>query len=310
METVIAIIIPAAMALFLSLLLCPAAARLSTVIGAIDMPDGNRKINSKPMARLGGVGFFIAFFTAAALTFDLGDQYIFTLLAGGAIIVASGVADDTHSLPPIVKLILQFAVAALAVISLGAPRDFSFLGLFSIPLPLPLGFLIALVRIVFSINAVNFTDGLDGLATGISLVALFSICLFALTLGNLSVSAAAAVLAASLLGFLPYNRHPARMYMGDSGSQFLGFSIAVLALGARGGGNFAAETLFFLIIPVIDTWFSVVRRLIKRKNPFSADKGHLHHILLNRGYSHSAAVKILVCISGISAAATLLVARR
>ena len=310
MEIINNIIIPSALAFMLSLLLCPLSARLSRVTGAIDYPDGVRKINKVPIPRLGGIGFFLAFFVSVLPLLPEAENALFALLSGGAIIVAGGVVDDTYSIPPLIKFILQVAAAAVGVCLMGIPTEYSFLGLIRISPPATLSFIIATVRIVFSINAVNFCDGLDGLAAGLSTVALLAISVFALSGGRSSISGIAIILVFALLGFLPYNKHPARLYMGDSGSQFLGFAIAMLALGAKGDGNFAVETLFFLSIPMIDTWFSVIRRIIKGKSPFSADKGHLHHILLSRGLSHSASVKLLVCISGIIAAGTLAIIGR
>lgn len=303
---VIRVLIPSAMALMLSLLLCPASARLSALTGAIDMPDGGRKLNTVPMPRLGGLGFFLAFLISSLFYVSISDPTATALLAGGSIIVASGVIDDTFGLTPPVKLILQLSSAAVGVLALGAPRALSLLGIITIPLSAPLGFIFALFRTVFSINAVNFCDGLDGLAAGLSSVALISVALYSLLSGGGSIFALALILLFSLLGFLPYNRHPAKIYMGDCGSQFLGFAIATLALGVGGGESFTAETAFFLSIPLIDTWLSVIRRLAKGKNPFSADKGHLHHLLLRKGLSHSAAVRLLVCLSGIIASATLI----
>lgn len=305
-ETVNGIIIPSAMALLLSFLLCPISARLSRVIGAIDQPDGIRKIHTLPVPRLGGIGFFTAFFVSSLSLLEAAESTLFALLAGGSIIVAGGIADDAYSISPPVKLLIQISAAAVGVSLMGVPSEFSFLGLFTIALPRAISFIVATVRIVFSINAVNFSDGLDGLAAGISAVALLSVSVFALSYGRGSVFALAIILFFALLGFFPYNKHPARIYMGDSGSQFLGFSIAMLALGARGDGNFAIETLFFLSVPIIDTWFSIIRRLLHGKSPFSADKGHLHHVLLKWGLSHSGAVKVLVCLSGIIASAALI----
>ncbi len=300
------LLIPAVLALLLSTLLTPATIRLAGITGSIDLPDGKRKLHSTPTARLGGLGFFTAFLLSVLFSSRTLYGYPAALLTGGAVIVAGGVLDDTHSLNPFAKLILQIAAALVGVASMGIPTEFSFLGILRIPLAAPLGLVFAITRIVFSINAVNFCDGLDGLATGLSLVALVSIACLAASAGRTNVALTAIILVFALLGFLPYNRHPAKIYMGDCGSQFLGYAIAILALAARGDGNFAVETVFFLSIPLADTWFSAIRRILSGKSPFSADKGHLHHLMLNRGFSHTGAVKTLVCISGIVAAVTLL----
>ena len=232
MEVINGVVIPSALSLLLSLLLCPVTARISGTIDAIDRPDGIRKINTVPIPRLGGLGFFTAFFISVIPLLPSGERAIYALLAGGAVIVAAGVADDTYSISPFAKLLMQIAAAAVGVSILGIPEEYSFLGIFSISPPAAVSFIIATVRIVFSINAVNFCDGLDGLATGLSAVALLAVSAFALSCGKAEISAVSVILVFSLLGFFPYNRHPAKIYMGDSGSQFLGFAIAMLAIGA------------------------------------------------------------------------------
>ena len=155
MEIINGVVIPSALAVLLSLLLCPLSARVSRVTGAIDQPDGVRKINTVPIPRLGGLGFFTAFFIAVTPLLPSGERAIYALLSGGAVIVAAGVADDTYSISPALKLIMQIAAAAVGVSIMGIPEEYSFFGLFSISPPTVLSFIIATVRIVFSINAVT-----------------------------------------------------------------------------------------------------------------------------------------------------------
>lgn len=291
----------------ISLFSVPSAARLSRVTGAIDRPDGRRKINESEIPRLGGLAFFGAFFLCALLAGIHTEPLLAALLSGGSVLVAAGVADDTFTLPPLVKLILQLAACGIALSFIDIPTSFSFLGLFSIPLPTVVGVAVALFRVLFTINAVNFSDGLDGLASGLSVVALASLAVFAYVSGADTAALASGLLATAVIGFIPYNRYHAKIFMGDSGSQFLGYAIAVISLAASGGGTFSVETALFLSVPVIDTWFSVIRRILKGKSPFSADKGHLHHLLLSHGISHPNAVKILVTGSALIAAVTLIV---
>jgi UDP-GlcNAc:undecaprenyl-phosphate GlcNAc-1-phosphate transferase len=149
---------------------------------------------------------------------------------------------------------------------LGAPLSFSLFGLITIPLPLAFGIIFGIGRIAFTANAVNFSDGLDGLASGISAVACMAIALYAVKNGRTEQGSSAFILAMAILGFLPYNIYRARVFMGDSGSQFLGLAIAILSLGNAPGGNFTLESSLFLAVPTIDTTLSVVRRIIKRKS--------------------------------------------
>ena len=292
-------------ALSLSYVFTPLTVPISRAVGAIDYPDGVRKINSHPVPRLGGLSFF-----AAALVILLpliGDSpTVAALLSAGAILAAGGVADDVYSLPPIAKLIIQGAASATAILIIGIPPTLSFFGIFTIPLSGIVGFAIAVFRFLFTVNAVNFSDGLDGLASGLSAVALLSLALYGYFFGNIPSATAALVLAFAVLGFIPYNKYHAKVFMGDCGSQFLGLSIALLSLASSPGGSFTVESSLFLAIPTVDTVISVIRRIIKGKSPFAADKGHLHHILLKLGVPHPYAVNLLVGGSAAVAIATLL----
>lgn len=298
------LLILAAIAFGIAYLSTPATIPLCKKIGAIDMPDGIRKINVEPKPRLGGLSFF---FACLIVLFPFIDDSgsVAALLAGGALIVAGGVADDAFNMPPRFKLFVQAAAALVTVFFMGLPSEFSFFGLFRIALVGPIGFLFVITRLIFTINAVNFSDGLDGLASGLSATALFSLFVYGTANSNTVPALAALVLGSAVLGFLPYNRYHAKVFMGDSGSQFLGLAIAILSLGNAPDGNFTFETSLFLAVPAADTTLSVIRRLIKGKSPFIADKGHLHHILLKAGVSHPLAVNLLVAVSALIALLTL-----
>jgi len=306
-------IILAAAAASLTYLLAPLTAKLSSITGALDIPDGKRKINTKKMPRLGGLSFLFSFFLCITL-FLLHERInpvspdaasLFALLAGGSILAAGGVSDDVAGLNPIFKLLLQLAAAVVALAFLPLPDEFSVFGIIRIPLTGVIAYLFMLFRLVFTVNAVNFSDGLDGLASGLSLVALFSLFIFGMANGKPIAASAALILGASVAGFIPYNRYHAKIYMGDVGSQFLGLAIAILALASTKDGRFTFETSLFLFIPMLDTTLSVTRRILRGKSPFKADKGHLHHLLLKRGRSHPRAVKLLVGISALVALVTL-----
>ena len=296
--------ISALIAALLSYLLTPLTVPLCERIGAFDIPDGKRKINTTEIPRLGGLAFFFA--SAVTLLPLAGESpTVAALLSAGAILVAGGVADDSFSAPALPKLLIQAAAALVAIAFIGIPSEFSFFGIFKIPLEGWVGFIFVLFRLVFTVNAVNFSDGLDGLASGLSAVALFSLSVYGAINGKSAPSAAALILALAVIGFIPYNRYHARVFMGDSGSQFLGLSIALLSLGNSPSGSYTLETSLFLAVPTADTALSVIRRIIHGKSPFAADKGHLHHTLLGLGISHPDAVKLLVALSATVAAITL-----
>ena len=296
----------------LSYLLGPITARISTLTDAIDRPDGIRKINTEKIPRLGGLSFFFSFFVCAVLLLlhegissQDGVSGIFALLAGGSVLAAGGVSDDIYTLSAPMKLIFQFSAAIVALTILPLPLELTLFGLIRIPLSGALGYVFMLFRLVFTINAVNFSDGLDGLASGLSVVALLSLFSFGIANSRRYPASAALILAASVIGFLPYNKYHAKIYMGDVGSQFLGLAIAILSISTTRNGSFTLETSLFLFIPMLDTALSVIRRILRGQSPFKADKGHLHHLLLKNGRSHPRAVKLLVGVSAAVASLTL-----
>ncbi len=298
-------IISALFAFCISFLLTPATIPLCKLLDAIDMPDNRRKINTVPIPRLGGLGFFFASLIVL-LPYAPYDRTTGAILAGGAILMAGGIADDTFDIPPRLKLAVQTAAALIAMMLIEIPDELTFFGLLKIKLVGVVGFIIALLRLVFTVNAVNFSDGLDGLASGLSATALLSLSAYGAAAGNTVPSLAAFVLAFATFGFMPFNRYKAKVFMGDCGSQFLGLSIALLSLGNSPNGNFTLETALFLFVPTVDTTLAVIRRVLKGKSPFSADKGHLHHALLSAGVPHPYATKTLVSLSALVAAITLI----
>ena len=300
--------IRAVIAFLLSYIITPMTRMLSVVVGALDKPDGYRKINTRPMPRLGGLGFFAA---ASFMLFPTVSESptVAAMLAGGSILMVGGVADDTYGLSPATKLFIQASASAVALAFIGIPAYISFFGIFRLSLNGAVGAAIALLRMIFTVNAVNFTDGLDGLASGISATAFISLAVFGVYSGSAVPAASSLILAFAVLGFIPHNRYRAKVFMGDCGSQFLGLAIALLSLGVSRGGGFTIETAFFLAIPTLDTAFAVISRLLRGKSPFSADKGHLHHVLLHLGIPHPLAVKFLVYASALISAVTLIIAR-
>ena len=227
------------------------------------------------------------------------------MLAGGGIVFLCGVLDDVRGLSALTKFIFQGLAALVCLPVLGIPAEFSFLSL-SVPLPALLGYAYGAYRFFLYMNGVNFTDGIDGLCACSSLVALFAFGITFFYHGEAEVGTLALLLFFALLGFLPYNLSPASLFMGDSGAQLLGLCLAVFAMTPI-EGRLCTEFSFFLALPAIDTFVSVGRRILKGKSPFRADRGHLHHMLLQIGLSPKEARKILVFFSmGASAIGLLM----
>lgn len=289
-----------------AIILTPLVIRLAFRIGAVDHPN-YRKVHAAVMPRIGGLAIFGAFLIGYLLLRPE-DEHATGILIGALIIIIVGFLDDILEITAKAKLAGQLLAAVVVVTWGGLQIDFinlPFLGQFDFGyLSIP----ITILWIIGITNAINLIDGLDGLAAGVSTIALVTITVMALIMGNVFVVATAAILAASSFGFLFYNFHPAKIFMGDTGSLFLGYMISVLAM-----LGFKNITVVSLIIPVImlgvpisDTFFAIVRR-IRMKQPISApDKSHLHHCLLRTGFSHRQTVLIIYGIAILFGVAAIL----
>ena len=289
-----------------SIILTPLVRKLAFRVGAVDRPN-YRKVHESVMPRIGGLAIFGAFLIGYALLLPK-DSHSTGILIGAAIIILTGFLDDMLEITAKAKVIGQMLAAIAAVTIGGLQIDFINLpfggqlefGYLSIP--------ITIIWIIGITNAINLIDGLDGLAAGVSTIALISLAIMAVIMGNPFVTATAAILAASSLGFLLFNFHPAKIFMGDTGSLFLGFMISVLAL--LGFKNVALVSLIIPVImlgvPISDTFFAIVRR-IRMKQPISApDKSHLHHCLLRIGFSHRQSVLIIYGLAALFGVAAIL----
>jgi UDP-GlcNAc:undecaprenyl-phosphate GlcNAc-1-phosphate transferase len=284
-------------AFFISILCVPLATQLARNLGAIDPPD-ERKVHKVEMPRLGGLAIFAAFMLSVIIFTRITGPML-GLVLGAIIIFLVGAADDIYHLSPLVKLIGQSLAAGLAmyygvmVQFVTNPFDgMLILGYLSIPL--------TFLWIVGITNAINLIDGLDGLAGGVSAIAATALGIVALRQGQIDVALAAMLLVAAIIGFLPYNFHPARTFMGDSGSNFLGFVLACLAIMGTAKGAALLSLLIPIIIlgiPIFDTFFAIVRRISNHKPIFLPDKDHLHHRLMALGLSHRRSVFIIYGIS-------------
>ncbi|WP_332695443.1 glycosyltransferase family 4 protein [Halalkalibacter lacteus] len=272
-----------------TMLITPLVKRFAIKIGAIDKPN-HRKVHQTVMARLGGLAIYIGFLIGLIIL-QPESPFMIPVLIGGFIIIVTGFLDDMMELSAKWKLLGQVAAAAVVIYGgvqvefINLPFDGQLqLGWFSIPL--------TLLWIIGVTNAINLIDGLDGLAAGVSSIVLITISSLAIIQGDVFVAALGVILLGSTLGFLVHNFNPAKIFMGDTGALFLGYMISVISL-----LGFKNVTMFSLLIPVIilaipisDTLFAIVRRLV-HKQPLSApDKSHLHHCLLRLGLSHKQTV--------------------
>ncbi|MGG0669541.1 glycosyltransferase family 4 protein [Sporosarcina koreensis] len=282
-----------AAAFIASIILTPLVIKFAFRIGAVDHPN-YRKVHASVMPRIGGMAIFGAFVIGYLLLRPT-DEHAIGILVGAVIIIITGFLDDMLEITAKAKMFGQLAAAIIVVTWGGLQIEFINLPFFG---PLDFGYLsipITILWIVGITNAINLIDGLDGLAAGVSTIALISIAVMAMIMGEMFVVATAAILAASALGFLFYNFHPAKIFMGDTGALFLGYMISVLAL-----LGYKNVTMISLIIPIIilgvpisDTFFAIIRR-VRMKQPISApDKSHLHHCLLRAGFSHRQSVLII-----------------
>ncbi len=272
----------------------PQSISLAHRLGAIDKPDA-RKVHDTGMPRLGGLAIFLAFMLGM---FAVG-RYVpefWGVIAGGMIVFTIGALDDVYQASPWFKLLGQCLAAAIAI-HYGISVEFlnnPFNGLYGLSpyISLPLTF----IWIVGVTNAINLLDGLDGLAAGVSGIAAITMGVSAYLQGYDGVFVVAMLLACSIGGFLPFNFYPARTFMGDSGSNFLGFVLACLAV----IGLVKSTTFLSLLVPVVilgipisDTLFAIVRRVYNRQPVFLPDKNHLHHRLMAMGFSHPRSVLLI-----------------
>lgn len=283
----------------------PTVIALARKIKAIDIPKDSRRVHKKPIPLIGGLAIFYGFLISV-LCFAVMEKELIGILVGSVIMVVVGVVDDKCDLNAKLKLLFQILASAIVIycgveiehianpfVNWVGPRYIQ-LGLWSIP--------ITMVWIIGVTNALNLIDGLDGLAAGVSSIA--SVALLSMTLLSQDVNAAivAAALAGAGFGFLPYNFNPAKIFMGDTGSTFLGFILACISIqGVMKTYAVVSVAIPVLILglPIFDTLFAIIRRILKRKPIMSPDRGHLHHRLLDMGFSQRQTVTILYTLTSI-----------
>ena len=288
-------------------LFIPLVKRIAKHIGAIDIPN-ERKVHKNPIPRLGGLGIYAGFLLGYIL-FGHPSLQMNSILIGSFIIIITGLCDDIKPIKPLPKLLGQIAAACILVFYGNIVlnnitvfgQDIEF-GIFAYP--------ITIMFVVACTNVINLIDGLDGLSGGISSIFYLStiiICFFQERFTGLEFTLALIMLG-STLGFLFHNFNPARIFAGDSGAMFMGYVISVISL--LGFKTTVMTSIFaplaILAVPILDTLFAIIRRLINHKHIYDADKEHLHHQLLKMNFSHKMTVIIIYIITSLFSAASIL----
>ena len=292
------------MALVISFLSTPIVKSFAYKLGAIDVPKDERRMHKVPIPRMGGLAIFLGFIISVLLFVEVDDQ-MKGILLGSVIIVVMGIIDDITPLRASLKFVIQILAALIPVYygvqitCISNPNLFSDnpywnFGWLSIP--------ITVIWIVGLTNAVNLIDGLDGLAIGVSSISALTMLAIAILVAEPQVAVIMAALVGACIGFMPYNMNPAKIFMGDTGSTFLGYILACITI--QGLFKFYAVISFvvpFLILglPIFDTMFAIIRRISHGQNPMAPDRSHVHHRLIDMGLNQKQAVAVLYVISAI-----------
>ncbi len=293
-------------ALVVSFLMTPVVKTFAYKVGAVDVPKDGRRMHKVPIPRLGGLAIFIGFMVSVLILGSVrGNVQMQSILLGSVIIVVLGVVDDICPLPALLKFVVQIAAALIPALNGVVIQAFSNPNIFSESLywvlgPLSIPFTV--LWIVAITNAVNLIDGLDGLANGVSAISATTMLVIALLASEAEVAIVMAALVGACVGFMPYNLNPAKMFMGDTGATFLGYILATMSI--QGLFKFYAVISFavpFLILglPIFDTAFAFIRRIAHGQSPMHADRGHIHHRLIDMGLNQKQAVATLYVISAI-----------
>lgn len=310
-HAVLLMLLAMAVAAIFSFAATPVVKSLAYKVGAIDVPKDNRRMHKVPIPRMGGLAIFLAFLFSV-LVFAQIDRQLQGILLGAVMIVILGVMDDIMALKALPKLIVQILAAGIAVYHGCVIQFFSNPNVFSDVMYLNLGWLsypVTIIWIVAITNAVNFIDGLDGLAAGVSAISTAALTVIALMVAETNIAIILSALFGACLGFLPYNMNPAKIFMGDTGSTFLGYILATLSV--TGLFKMYAVISFavpFLIlgVPIFDICFAFLRRIAHGQSPMTADRGHIHHRLIDMGFSQKQTVAIAYLLTAILGLAAVL----
>lgn len=298
----------------LSYLLTPLAKYTAKKIGAIDVPKDDRRVHKVPIPRLGGLAIYLATIISMLIFLKL-DRSIVSIMIGGTIIVIAGIIDDVKPMSARLKLFFQILSAIVLIAGdvkieyIGNPfvrHGIINLGVFSIP--------VTIFWVIGITNTLNLIDGLDGLSAGVGAIAAVSLFFVAASIDYIDTSMVmilCAIIAGSAFGFLPHNFNPAKIFMGDTGALFLGYMLSVVAME---GVMKSVATITIVVpilalgLPIFDTAFAIFRRVINKRPISEADKGHVHHRLLDKGLSQKQAVLVLYMVSAVFGSAAVLMA--
>ena len=303
---------PLFLAGIITAIVTPLSILIAPKIGAMDVPKDKRRVHNKPMPRFGGIAIYAGIMIGLAL-FAQGRPHVDAIMVGCTLTYLLGVIDDVKGMKPIFKFAGQ-VVCASVVFGMGLRIEFvtNWFGEGNTDLGFAVCYIVTILWLVAIINAVNLVDGLDGLAAGISAISALSIAYVSYIHGWYFPTTCMMVLAGSCLGFLPYNFHPAKTFMGDGGSQLLGFALAALSI----LGTVKSATLFVVVIPalvlglpIFDTVLAIVRRTLRHQSIGTADKEHLHHRILRAGFGQRRAVFLMYSLSGIMGITAILYSR-
>lgn len=289
-------------AFVIALALTPLSMRIAPKIGAVDVPKDDRRVHDKAMPRFGGLAIFVGIMVALLL-FARKDPGVTGAMVGCVMIFILGAIDDVKELGAATKFIGQIICAAVPF-AMGLRIEFitNLFGPGNMILGDTVCCIMTILWLVAITNALNLIDGLDGLAAGIAAISALCIAYVAYIHGRYATAIAMMGIAGAALGFLPYNFHPAKTFMGDSGSELLGFSMAAFSI----LGAVKSSTIIVLVIPalvlglpIFDTIFAIIRRIIHRRPIGMGDKEHLHHRIMRAGFGQRRSVMLMYCISGI-----------
>ena len=299
-------------ALVMSFAATPLVKIFAQKVGAMDVPKDGRRMHDHPIPRLGGLAMFLGFLLSTLLFSEI-DLQVRGMLLGCVVVVTAGVIDDITPLKWWVKLLLQLAAAIIAVahgIRIEVFTNPNLLGegwLILCWLSVP----ITVIWIVLVTNSVNLIDGLDGLAVGVSGIGSVTMLVIALLVSEGNVAVIMAALAGACVGFIPYNLNPAKIFAGDTGALLLGYVLSTMSvIGLFKTYAIISFLLPFLVLalPIFDTLFAIIRRVLHGQSPMQADRGHVHHRLIDMGLSQKQAVAILYCVSTVFGLAAVVLA--
>ncbi len=323
-------IIPFAIALIVSFFSSPIAKKIAVRLGAIDIPKDGRRMHQKPVALMGGLAVIAGFFVSIFYVFivykteeitswlaDLPTMEIAGFFIGMAMIIAMGIYDDIHPLTAKVKFPIQLIAAAIVVLT-GTRIQFITISISTIKyvsIGETISIILSILWIVGITNAINLIDGLDGLAAGVSGIATLSLFVVAVIMPDNSFVFAVlyVALAGAIMGFLPYNFNPAKIFIGSTGAYFLGFILSVISIEGATKAYTALTMLVSVIalgFPIFDTLFAIIRRILKRKPIGEGDRGHIHHRLIDMGISQKYSVTVLYVVSGALGLISILLANK